>query len=139
MFRFTTTTDAKGEKTKNVEVSNLAGWLTIGIALIAALAPIITSIYTGCMVTNPNNEAVQRLEKQKFQSELLQKALQMEKSQDREKSLRILKDLKLLGDPDPKIEEFLKNPDTIPQWPSASSERKAPSSASGGEKSSTPK
>src|SRR5690348_10523526 len=99
MFKFTTT-NTDGKETKDVDVT-MAGWLTIGVAFIAALAPVITSIYSDFVVTNPNNEAVERLkkndqelekqkfefdkkskeesqllEKQKFQSELFQSALQ---------------------------------------------------------------
>lgn len=110
-------------------------WGTIITAIISVVVAISTGFLPAYCVTKPNNEAVQRLEKQKFQSELLQKALQVEESQDRAQALSMLLGLGLLDDPSQKIQKYIDNPDTIPQWSSASSERKAPSSASGGEKS----
>ena len=83
-------------------------------------------------------EDTQDLEKNKFQLELLQRALQVGSPEHRAQSLRMLVDMGLLNVKEPMIVEFTKNPNLVPQWPSEST-GKAPSPASGGEKSSTPK
>ena len=121
------------EKTLDIPVV----WGTIVVAIISAF----TSFFTSYFTTEPElkvKKQIQSLEEQKFRLELLQRALQVEDSQQRAQSLRMLVDLQLLDYPKLGIEEFIKNPNTIPQWPPESSGN-APSPASGGEKSSTSK
>lgn len=127
------TNSATQEKTLDIPVV----WGTIVVAIISAF----TSFFTSYFTTEPElkvKKQIQLLEEQKFKLELLQHALQVENSQQRAQSLRMLVDLELLDYPKQGIEEFIKNPDTIPHWPPESSGKASPS-VSGGEKSSTSK
>jgi hypothetical protein len=81
----------------------------------------------------------QLLEMQKFQLELLQRALQGENPEQRAQSLRILADMKLLDALRPMIDEFIKNPDTVPQWPPGSIGKAPASPASLGGEPNAPK
>jgi hypothetical protein len=60
-------------------------------------------------------EESQSLEKQKFQSELLQSTLQGKNSKQRAQTLRMLADMKLLNISPSLIDDFIKNPNTVPQ------------------------
>ena len=109
-------------------------------AIATALITLISSVYSAYFVTNPQNEReislkndaqslelkkfhldeelkkqTQLLELQKFQSELLQSALQEENSKQRAQALRMLVDMKLLDAPSSLIDDFIKKPNTVPR------------------------
>ena len=107
-----------GQATVEVPTSTLLG-STVIVALVSAVATLVTNL----LVEIPKNRAsteiqreAQLLATQKFQLELLQKALHAKSPEDRVKSLRFLEDMKLLAIPSEKLAEFTKMPETVPQW-----------------------
>lgn len=134
-----------------------AAWVAVLVAIIGGVVTIATSLIIAFGVTKSQNEddlkfkrevqslevkkfefdeelkkQTQSLEMQKFQLELLQRALQGKNDIQRTQSLRILVDMKLLNIP--RIDEFIKKPNTAPQWAPQSTGKALASPASlGGE------
>lgn len=137
----------------SVEVTGKALAAVVAPPIIGALLTLATSMYTIDHVTEPQNDAdktfkdnaqnlekqkfeldqelkkqSQLLEKQRFQSELLQSALQGENSKQRAQALRMLVDMKLLDIPRSLMTDFIKNPNTVPQFsPQSTGKPKPPS------------
>lgn len=156
MFKITTD-DKNGKETKNVDLSP-GGRVTLGAAIIAGLASVAAPIVSDFCVIRPQNKAdnelktnvqelekqkfefdkklkeeSQSLEKQKFQSELLQSVLQGKDSKQRAQALRLLAEMKLLDMPDSLINDFIKNPNIVPQLSPQSTEKpEAPSTSVNG-------
>ena len=118
-------------------------WVSLGgivATILVALISAGTSYFTNRDVTKPRDSGdlelkkqTQLLEMQKFQLELLQRALQGKNSKQRAQSLRMLVDMKLLDAPRSMIDDFIKNPNAVPQWLPESTERTpSPPTSSGG-------
>jgi hypothetical protein len=121
------------------------------IALTVAVINGAATWFTDNYVTKPQNDRefsleekkflldeelkkqTQLLEQQKFQSELLQSALQEANPKQRAQALRMLVDMKLLNISPSLIDDFIKNPNTVPQLsPQSTGKPKAPSTSVSG-------
>src|SRR5438067_3438319 len=87
------------------------------IAVIGVCATVVASLVQNYV----QSEANRNLERQRFESTLIQKALETESSDEAAKRLSFLVNLGFITDENGKIANYVKKPDTIPLQPTGNS------------------